>query len=1353
MSSAGLRVSATFPAKGATRAPASVLAAAPKLDPNTAALWKEAVALYADETKDFIWTLDENREFLREHRAHVLTEKFDKRINEIEITLSKSNREVIAEIEKHVAKFGMESLDDSLLMRMSQLYYERANFDLNEKMRQYEKAVHAYQAGQRKNLPPLPEPDYLKTISYSQNLINHFPLSPLADRAQYVLGYCLFDIGEENKAANLYEQMLRTHPHSPLAEEVRWRLAEHYFDQNQYLQAANIYRKLASYANPFQMKAIYKLGATYYAQGSYAEAGSLFIKLFYESQHRREIPLDDRRTFEEESLDYLAYIKAKKINLKTDELTDSLVTEALAKAYARAQDDESARQAYLSFVQKAPLSSYSPRFMDRVVSSYEETDEPGKAQRVRLRLLGGLGRKSLWWARHKSETIATVEAEDIYEYSLLQSALFFGRKALDSKKSDDYMKAIQFYKTFLSEYPGSELAHQAKFELADQEYYSGRYKDASAHYLEAVVDPVSSEFKEEAAYGHVLASAKMVGFSLTEKSGLKPARNAQGLLAEPSNPTEKEKVFLRAAQQYVNNVDSGERRQKVMYKAAEVLFQHNQFEKTRAVLDASIDETMPNSITLKSLRLVAETYDLQNNWEKVAETNRRLLSMADTAGDTDSVSASMRPGARALNTALKKERAGDLEGAARDYEQFALAFQRSPDAPIALWKAAELNRRFGRISFSNKFADQLIKEYSHHALASKAQFLRAQNDESLIEFESAAVRFERFAKERPEDLLSREALFNAASIRRDMMANREAAHDFEEFVKRAQSDENQIDLAGYYQRAGQNEKAAAIYRKFASGRFGPDFQIKSLFEIGRMKPDLAAQNCSQIRALSSKYKDVLTAQSFHISNGCAYLQTLAARDELLNTSFVDKGIEAQVNAFEVKNRKLMLRYAENAKVSNREWVAEALVDAADIQASFARKLEIFIQEFAHGKVKEAQAKAIDFYRKALDQAQGNLSLAAAQRALQALREKDTRNLALNRPEALWPAAAVDPRLIGWEAPSESVQKETEEWSDLKSALDSGDWPTAEKIASDLYSKTKQPTWAAIAARALAEQGAFSKVRAILANAVEQNRLNHDVATSFLLFSGDENLTGRALHSLNGVEEEKSSVLASLAQAYKNRGESKKSFEWSRKAIARNTGYAPTYGILADLFNKTGFTELAQKTLDIGIRNTQGDAALQLKRGYFMLSQRLPDQALSLADNIIDVDPSNPQAYGLKAFALLSKEKKDEALKVMAEAVSDPQLHTEILPDAFAINMAAKDSAKADSMVNEMEKLTSESARANYLLGVYYHSMKRDPVKARAYLTRAQELGLSFIWLEIAMRGLDDPNRLPSSEDEGEGIIP
>lgn len=1273
-------------------------------------IWRDVVGLYADESIDYLNTLQETQNELRFWRQKVLKERFDDRITKIESILSASNNDVLTQIEAYVKERGIDSLDDSLMMRIAQLNYDRANFDMTLKMRHYENELNQFNAGHRKKAPELPAPNYKMVIYYSAELLRRFPSSPLSDRAHYILGYCLYDEGKNDKAAKIYDRMLRLHGFSELAPEVRWRLAEYYFDAQKFDLALPQYKFLSSTKNNFTLKAFYKEGAIYFVQGKLKEASNTFLHLLNISNNRLGSGDPEAGTLNEEAFEYLAFLKAKNVDLQLDEDLDAQVTERLALAYRRIQDEEGSRKTYQNYVSQRPLAKVGPRFMNNVIQSFDVEELRGRGQEVRNRFITGLSPSSTFWVRYKSDVPTNVESQDLYEVHILASAEFYAEQARRSKSAADYRAAIEFYRRFIDSYPYSPLRSQAHFQMAELQYFAGRYSEAATTYMEVTLDENSDEFKDEAAYGFVLAESKRVGFPLQELKPIIPQRNSNGLLMPASAATQSEKAFLQAVENYVNIVNKGARRQKILYRSAEIFFTHNQFDKTRQALELVLRDKEPSSVSTKAIRLISHTYDLENNWEKVVETQNRLLGLSHSV-DTESFESAplLRADSPVLLSAWRLENVGKTSEAAEAYEQFVIYYPKSSDAAHALFRSGLLYKRAAQIRSSNRMFERLLKQYPSSQYVSKAEFLLAANYESIIQFEKAAKKFEAYSKKYPTGSLTAQALLNAATLRAGLHQYAESANDFSQYAKRMNDDELWFQAAEFHQKAGNSKQALAILKRYSEGKYGRDFFIRSRFEQAKITGN-ADRDCAAIEFIVKRYEKSISARSRHSLYGCLYLKTIPLRNELLSAKNV-KGIESKIEA-------LMQMYGAIQKTGDVDWISMALYDAGVVHENLADKF----------KSAEQKIKAVGFYKKVVELVDDSFIRPATQLALDKLKRLAPDQISLNRPESLWPLMAtggISPSVITVRWPSES--------SVVKIAFEQKKWNEVISTAEQEMTTAPATYYFTAKAHALAQIGAGKEAQETLLICVE--KLNDPSCAAALLEGGYHGNKADELKNILEAALKNDSYAAwkmGLAHLAARRNQGQRALQLAEQAIEQDPLYAPTYSFVVKLLLAGFRPELAQITLNEGIKNTDGDESLQIQKGYLDLGLHLLDKARSLVEEFKRQEVNTPTARIYMAYALLAEKKRDEALALISDLPTDERGKNEILMAQFSLALLFKNQEIAKKRLVQIEPLTKDVPYASYLVGIYYHSMERNGLKAREYLSRAKELGTWSRWLELGL---------------------
>ncbi|MBK9294557.1 MAG: tetratricopeptide repeat protein [Oligoflexia bacterium] len=1123
--------------------------------------WKEAIELYVTETEDYLDTMSTSSLEFKQWRLRVLQDKFETRISGLETVLSKSNFSELAQLEKSVQERGLDSLDDSLMMRLAQLHYDRAVFDFNIKSKNH-------RGKNAKNIS-LISPDYKKTIFYTREIIKRFPKSSVLEHAYYLLGFCLFDENKDSPAAKTYEQMLKTFPLHPLSFEARWRLAEYYFEQNQFELAKQNYDYLIKHPNSFSQKAVYKLGAVYYSQQKYSNAYKIFIELYNQTLDRLGTDDPEAETLNSEALDYLAHLKTKDIPMNVDDELESNIVLRLSEIYHQKLNDAESRNVLVSYSKQKPYTKFSPVFLNSVIDSLEYDNLYSAAQKIREMFLNTYKPNSPFWVRWEKDVSTTVEIQDLYESVLLSSAHYYADLARRTNKFVSYQKAIEHYNKFIEEHPISPLKNQARFEMADLQYFAADYSDAGATYMNMTIDTDSDEYKEEAAYGYFLSEMKRIKYDPALNSNFAADFDKNGRLNPVSDFSQKEKQFFEAADFYTKNVPKGFRRQKILYKKAELFFKHNRFKDARAQLEDILKEQELSSIATKALRMLSETYNLEGNWSKIVEIQKmhfdvtRRLSFDIT--QTDELFKSKAP---LIRQALKSEKRGEAKDAAELYEFYSIKYSKSSETPASLLKSGLIYKNLGQIPDSERVLNRLVNDYPKSRYKPAAEFLLASNFEGYLMFEEAIKKFDKIFKKYPKKEIGLQALISMASIQYALMQYDEAAEKYKTYAQVLKDDYALLTAAEIYRKAGNKKAALKVYTQLSKEHKGKSLAVEAYLNLAEMAStnEQKAEYCRVIKSFTKNTQLATIATTQHALTGCMYFKV-------------------RPYAQKVSKEKLVKHWP------NLSQVYDAIIQAQDYQwlKEVAADLEKLVNRtgFAPARLKleEIQLKLAENKIEQIDTTQARLS-------------------------------GVDAETLQVRWPIES--------SLVRVAFDQKKWEELIKNArTELSLNKNQPYLYVAISRAYAEKSFWVDASSTLKECVQETK--DGVCSAYLSFIEPK----YGFEDLNYDPDDE--AIIHLAKAVKLAKTRKNPEEQFKKAVKSMPQLPDTYKYFSKYLNAKKKYDLAKLVLDAGIRNTQGDDRLLVEKGMLALEQKDKDLAQAVVNEMRYYDAISNNSFLYRAI--------------------------------------------------------------------------------------------------------------------------
>jgi tetratricopeptide (TPR) repeat protein len=708
---------------------------------------------YLKTSQEYVSTQKEASEQLRNWRKKRLAEIFNDKLDGTEQTLLMSNSNLIEEFNKFLKENGVDSLDDVLLIRLSQLYFEKANLEFNLQMKKSQ---------EKEGSDEIPVPNYDQAIRFSKIFISKYSTSPIADKAYYLLGFAAEEMGKSTESIGYYEALLKNYPASEFAEEVAWRLAEIFYGDAKYAKAEEMYQRLVKIKGHFFTKAMYKLGATYFSQKKILDSSEIFQNLITEISSYNT-PSQEDQAILDESYEYLATLLSNnhKVEIKAEYQPE--VYYRLGLLYKKRLDEKSMRSVFITAAQKFPKSRQLPLIYTELIESFDSVQDTESANTYRSQFVQALTQDQKWWTENEDYKNIVFETQDLLEFNLIKSAEYYAEKGYLKNNYEQLKIAKNRYFNFITKYPWSTYRDYAKLELADLEYYLSNYTQASNYYFEIVNEAVSPTLREEAAYSLIWSEVKKSGYNLNFDAKSSMPQNAQ-----KTSLVSNEKVFTQAAIFYINKIKTSSRKNKVIYKLAEVYAEHGDFDSSAQYLNMIIADTEnSDAITVSAYRFLMEIYNLKNDWSSLTSISEQYNS-AFFAGDIEALDKdNFRQKFRdKLETAYNFELEGKYLEAALEFEKVIVENPRSPMTDFLNLKIAAFYIKTGQYSRAKNICNQLLNT----KYKVESQFLISQILYKTVRVEDAAKALEDFVLANKKHPWFEAALLNVISLRSQMNA-------------------------------------------------------------------------------------------------------------------------------------------------------------------------------------------------------------------------------------------------------------------------------------------------------------------------------------------------------------------------------------------------------------------------------------------------------------------------------------------------------------------------------------------------------------------------------------------------------
>jgi TolA-binding protein len=338
----------------------------------------------------------------REEEQQIET-TYQKVVNSLQDKERKRRDALIKRMEIFLQRHPSSPLIADSMLRLGELYFERANDEFLVRMAAYEKALEKFSTGEIKEEPELPVIDYASSIDLYQKFVDKFPAHPKIEEALYLLGYTLQEDMRGDEAVDSFTRLLRDRPKTAFAPEVHFRLGEFYFEIGEFQQAIAEYQATMSYNEAVLYdKALYKLGWTYYRMDRTADAVAEFIKVIDYSESHTEAESAMRR----EAVKYIgiSYSDAGGLEALEKHIKDiggRAYAIVLYLGFADVLYDQTrfveAIEAYVRTTERFPLYRDNPAILVKVMETQQRMGELDKAFAVRERIVHEYGPDSAWY--------------------------------------------------------------------------------------------------------------------------------------------------------------------------------------------------------------------------------------------------------------------------------------------------------------------------------------------------------------------------------------------------------------------------------------------------------------------------------------------------------------------------------------------------------------------------------------------------------------------------------------------------------------------------------------------------------------------------------------------------------------------------------------------------------------------------------------------------------------------------------------------------------------------------------------------------------------------------------------------
>ncbi len=905
--------------------------------------------------------IEEKKRQIEEKYSPVIAKAFEKE--------SANRRDAITLFENFIKKYpDNEKYTPGAMYRLAELYFERSAVLFEDRTQEYEKAFEAFEDKVVAEEPVAPVKDFSDSVRLYEEIINRFPSFQYLGAVYYMLGYCLEESGNGEKAVKVWLELIDKKIETPYLAELYLRIGDYYFRTNDLLNSQKYYETgLAYKESDLFDKILYKLAWTYYRQSKYQQAIDTFTSLILFADEMKKKGIDKGQELRKEALQYIAISYAdfewghvdkaidyfQKINGGSFEKE---VFEQLGKYYFENNNFAQAEKAYRFILGRHPYYENAPRIHHKLIQLYNKAREFDKAT-AEIEIFAKQYDSAGEWARiNRGNATAVREASEWAKSALLDTASFHHRQAQVLKEKGEKDASLQEYRIaainygeYLVKFPYTSDSYDITYNFADTLFQSGDIEMAVVIYERIRDDRNQDRLKEDAAY-QTFVCYNMLWDRSPEKNIKSEEKRDKPFSALEEKLIQSSDIYFETAKEITD-------KPVVAYMVAKIFFDHGKFEEAEKRYLKIISEFSDSQAAVFSARDIISAYTEKKDWINVAKWSKlltdRLSEKEKVSKEVKAEFTTYRAGAL-FNYAMKLEEEGKHKEAAAEYLKLVEENPYNQNADKALSNAAINFQRATMFESALQLHERIYKEYPYSSLAPQSLYLVAYNAEMSYDFEKAVNAYKLLYDKYPTYEKKSEALFNAGLLLERLQKYREAAVYYKMFYS---EEKNKIEGKEALFTSGMMYEKAKDWQGMIKSQ-------ESFIQTFRSDPEVGNLVMRAYHQIATVYEDKLNnwklAKEYH-SKILEYLEesrnnsdesllyAAEAKYKLIEDDYeeylkmkIDGKNEKQLEInlkkkVEVKN-KLEERYTEVLKFQVYEWVLASIYKIGTLYQSFSDAL-------------------------------------------------------------------------------------------------------------------------------------------------------------------------------------------------------------------------------------------------------------------------------------------------------------------------------------------------------------------------------------------------------------------------------
>jgi TolA-binding protein len=418
---------------------------------------------------------------------------------------------------------------------------------------------------------------------------------------------------------------------------------------------------------------------------------------------------------------------------------------------------------------------------------------------------------------------------------------------------------------------------------------------------------------------------------------------------DPCGETENDLRFGEAIELYVELYPNDEDLPEILFRQGRLYYDREIYDPAIRLFGQLLERFPQSPYAVTAGELILESFNRARDYQNI-ETWARRLKQSPAFANAESQ--------RRLDTlilqavfAIGEQLAGEGQHAesAQAYLRAAAEFPADERAPTALMNAGLEYQRAGDLDGAGRAYDQLIQAHPGTETGARGAWAGAEMYASIAQFADAARFYEAYGERFPEGERASDALYNAVLLRLTTGENGAAVAAAERYLERFGSAEEATEvtflLARAHAAAEQWEQAADVYRRFVRRSRDLDRRIEAQARLAEVlarggDDEAAAQVLRRIRRQARRQRRGLGDQGLYYAAEARFreAEAIVARYEAVSIAGTVEGLRDRLEEKAGLLNEAATAFGDVVDFQVAEWGTAALYQVGRTYELFAEAL-------------------------------------------------------------------------------------------------------------------------------------------------------------------------------------------------------------------------------------------------------------------------------------------------------------------------------------------------------------------------------------------------------------------------------